>query len=139
MKSAPPLPVRLLIVGGAILVAVLFALGAAADAYLRQQPTTEMALATCALRGGKVTGTRWMADACITRFADGGKPCANASECRGGCYAETDCGTEFCASPAPGPPAIGTPARGVCLRDNYPYNEVVKIDRGRVVDSSIAD
>ncbi len=76
--------------------------------------------ATCAARGGRIE--KLSPDEypmCVTPFPDGGKPCADASECIGGCYYYSN------SHPA----VMPKKKKGVCQRSNYFRECYRKVER----------
>jgi hypothetical protein len=64
----------------------------------------------CAAQGGKIQPPCMnAAPICVTPLPDGGKPCADSSECVGGCY-------YFIGSPSAAPSSKN---KGVCQRTSY--------------------
>lgn len=95
----------------------------------------------CISTGGTtLVGGLLLTAQCVRRFPDGGKPCADSKECRGGCYIDfdADCGKERRCYPE-GPPMPGVAAKGVCKRDDFWFGEVARIENGIVVESYVAD
>ncbi len=95
----------------ALLLAVIFS---ACSHTLKKKDWTaapaEADEAACEAHGGKLIK---LADfeppTCVTPFPDGGKPCADGSECVGGCY--------YYSTPHPTEPP--KKKKGVCQRNNY--------------------
>ncbi len=84
-------------------------------------------LQVCAARGGTLKPVcRLRAPMCVVPYSDAGKSCSGKADCQGRCVAK-------------GGEKPGSPATGVCEKDNDPCGCVTLVEDGKVAGGRCVD